>query len=83
MAPEMVAPGLVARTVTPGRHSIEFRYVPYSGYPLLFGLGLLAFLGLHFGRRRLDLATDLYQTISRRITAQYALRIAPPNRTIG
>lgn len=54
--PEMVAPGLVAATVTPGRHSIEFRYVPYSGYPLLFGLGLVTLVGLLFGRRFLELA---------------------------
>jgi hypothetical protein len=54
LRPEMVAPGMVARTVTPGRHSIEFRYVPYSAYPLLLGLGLLALGCLQFGRRALD-----------------------------
>lgn len=56
VTPEMVAPGLLARTVTPGRHSIEFRYVPYAAYPVLLGIGLLTLLGLHFGRRWLDVA---------------------------
>jgi hypothetical protein len=37
---EMVAPGLVAVTVAPGPHSIEFRYVPYPDYALLIAVGL-------------------------------------------
>jgi hypothetical protein len=49
--PQMVAPGMLAQTVTPGPHSLVFHYVPYPFYPLLLGLGLLTVAALHFGWR--------------------------------
>jgi hypothetical protein len=49
--PYMVAPALMAATVPAGHHSVIFRYVPDAEYPLLFGLGLLALLGLGIGPR--------------------------------
>jgi hypothetical protein len=49
--PQMIAPDFVGVAVSPGPHSIEFRYIPISYYPELLGLGLLALAGLHFGPR--------------------------------
>jgi hypothetical protein len=49
--PQMIAPDFVARTVAPGRHTISFRYVPFPNYPQLLGLGALALIVLHSGRR--------------------------------
>jgi hypothetical protein len=49
--PQMIAPSFVARTVPAGRHSIEFRYVPFPAYPQLLALGLLTLAGLQFGPR--------------------------------
>jgi hypothetical protein len=44
--PYMVVPGFVAVTVGPGRHTVVFRYVAYSHYPLLLSIGVLTLLGL-------------------------------------
>lgn len=55
-AVEMIAPALVGVVVTPGRHTVYFRYRAYSGYPLLFGLGAFGFMlmtTLSFGTSRL------------------------------
>jgi hypothetical protein len=50
-SPDMIAPALMGATVPAGRHSVVFRYVPDSEYPLLFGVGLLALLALGIGPR--------------------------------
>jgi hypothetical protein len=47
--PYMVVPGFVAVTVGPGRHTVVFRYIAYSGYPLLLGVGGLTLLTLASG----------------------------------
>jgi Gpi18-like mannosyltransferase/putative flippase GtrA len=57
--PVMMAPSLVGVDVPPGRHTVEFRYVPYRGYPLLLALGALTLLGLVLAPRRAALATLL------------------------
>jgi hypothetical protein len=47
---QMVGPALVATTVSPGSHTIVFRYRGFRSYPLLFtvcGLALAAVLGAH------------------------------------
>ena len=49
LAPQMVAPSFVGRTIPAGRHSIVFRYKPFPRYDLLFALGALTFVGLWFG----------------------------------
>jgi hypothetical protein len=46
---EMMAPAVPGVTVAPGRHVVEFRYVPYPHYPLLLAIGLFTLLLLHFG----------------------------------
>lgn len=51
--PIMVAPSFVGVSVTPGRHSIVFRFAPYPYYPLLLGLGLITLLALILVPRRL------------------------------
>ncbi len=43
---QMVAPALVATTVSAGTHRIVFRYRGFRGYPLLFALLGLALVGL-------------------------------------
>lgn len=48
---QMIAPDFVARTVSPGRHTISFRYVPYPDYAQLAILGILALVALHCGPR--------------------------------
>ena len=48
VAPQMIAPDFVGRTVAPGRHTISFRYVPFPDYPLLLSLGVLALVVLQF-----------------------------------
>jgi hypothetical protein len=55
--PEMMAPSLVGVEVSPGRHVIRFRYVPYSHYPLLLGIGVLTLLALVLVPRRHALTT--------------------------
>ncbi len=42
----MIAPSLVGVDVPAGQHAVEFRYDPYSKYPLLVAVGVLALLGL-------------------------------------
>ena len=49
--PEMIAPALVGRTVSPGEHTIIFQYAPFPFYPELLALGLVTLLGLGFGPR--------------------------------
>jgi hypothetical protein len=48
----MVAPALVAVTVARGRHEIVFQYRGFGGYPWLFGLAVIAIIGLVAMRRR-------------------------------
>ncbi len=43
---EMVAPALVATTVSAGTHRIVFRYQGFTGYPALFALSGLALVAL-------------------------------------
>jgi hypothetical protein len=50
LAPQMVAPSLVGRTVPPGPHTVVFRYQPFPSYDVLFGVGALAFVALWFGQ---------------------------------
>jgi Gpi18-like mannosyltransferase len=50
--PTMMAPSLVGVEVPAGRHSVRFRYKPYSHYPLLLTIGLLTLLGLSLYPRR-------------------------------
>lgn len=49
VTPYMVAPGFVAVSVPPGRHSVVFEYVAYSHYPLLLAIGGLTLLILPLG----------------------------------
>jgi hypothetical protein len=49
LAPQMVAPSFVGRTIPAGSHSIVFRYKPFPFYDVLFPMGVLAFLSLWFG----------------------------------
>jgi len=49
LAPQMVAPSFVGRTVPAGTYSVEFRYRPFPRYDLLFAIGAVAFAGLWFG----------------------------------
>lgn len=46
---QMVAPALVGVRVGPGKHRVQFAYVGYRSYPLLFGLGWAALAGLAIG----------------------------------
>lgn len=41
----MLAPALLGVKLPAGRHEVEFRFVGYQWYPLLFALGLVAFAG--------------------------------------
>jgi hypothetical protein len=50
--PEMMAPSLVGVEVSPGRHVVRFKYVPYSHYPVLLAIGALALLALVLIPRR-------------------------------
>lgn len=43
---EMVAPALVATTVTSGTHRVQFRYHGFRGYVLLFAISAGALLAL-------------------------------------
>jgi hypothetical protein len=47
----VIAPGYPATTVAAGAHVVEFRYIPFSGYPLCFLFGFLALLALHLSPR--------------------------------
>ncbi len=49
---EMIAPTFVGVVVAPGRHHIHFSYRAIGYYPLLFALGLGAFLLLMWADRR-------------------------------
>ncbi len=49
LAPQMVAPSFVGRTVPAGPHTVVFRYQPFPYYDVLFPIGALAFIGLWFG----------------------------------
>jgi hypothetical protein len=51
VAPQMIAPAMVGRTVAPGRHSITFQYVPATDYPLLLAIGVLGLVALAVGPR--------------------------------
>jgi Bacterial membrane protein YfhO len=51
-ATEMVAPALVGVKVSQGFHTVVFTYVGYSYYPLLFGIALVALVGVGVGRTR-------------------------------
>jgi hypothetical protein len=57
---QMLAPSYVGVGVGPGRHRVEFRYVPYQHYWLLFLIGALTLVGLalmpRFGPRLLTRA---------------------------
>lgn len=48
---QIIAPDFVGRTVSPGRHTISFRYVPYPEYAQLLILGILALAALQWGPR--------------------------------
>jgi hypothetical protein len=50
LAPQMVAPSLVGRTVPPGPHTVQFRYEPFPSYDVLLSIGGLAFVALWFGQ---------------------------------
>jgi hypothetical protein len=57
VAPEMIAPSFVGRTVPAGRHVVRFEYEPFPRYDLLLAIGVLTLLGLAllpgwFARRR-------------------------------
>jgi uncharacterized membrane protein YfhO len=57
VAPEMIAPSFVGRTVPAGRHVVRFEYEPFPRYDVLLALGALALVGLAvvpgwFARRR-------------------------------
>jgi hypothetical protein len=43
---EMIAPDYMGVTVPPGRHRVQFRYVPIRFYGVLLALGLLTLAGL-------------------------------------
>jgi uncharacterized membrane protein YfhO len=43
---QMLAPSFVGVAVTPGQHRIEFHYVPYQYYWLLFLIGALTLVAL-------------------------------------
>lgn len=65
---EMVGPALMGRTVSPGRHTVTFEYVPYPHYLLLLGLGAFSLLALGLGRwrgRRIVAEADRYIAIMR------------------
>jgi hypothetical protein len=49
LAPQMVAPSFVGRTIPAGRHIVVFRYHPFPRYDLLFGVGALGFAGIWVG----------------------------------
>jgi hypothetical protein len=46
VAPEMIAPSFVGRTVPAGRHEVRFVYEPFPRYDLLLTFGALTLLGL-------------------------------------
>ena len=46
VAPEMIAPSFVGRTVPAGRHVVRFVYEPFPRYDLLLPFGALTLLGL-------------------------------------
>jgi hypothetical protein len=48
---QMVAPSFVGVEVSPGRHSVEFRYVPVGSYGWLLALGVVTLVGLAVGPR--------------------------------
>jgi len=48
----MMAPSLVGVEVPPGRHTVIFKYKPYSHYVLLLAIGLLSLFGLAVVDRR-------------------------------
>jgi hypothetical protein len=57
VAPEMIAPSFVGRTVPAGRHVVRFEYEPFPRYDILLAIGVLTLLGLAllpgwFARRR-------------------------------
>ncbi len=60
---QMLAPSFVGVAVGPGRHTIEFHYVPFRYYWLLFTIGALTFVALillpRFGPRVRQRALDL------------------------
>lgn len=49
--PQMIAPDFVGATVSAGRHTIRFEYMPINYYPALLALGLVTLVGLQFGPR--------------------------------
>jgi hypothetical protein len=52
--PQMIAPSFVGREIGPGRHTVEFEYVPYGAYWLVFliSIGSIVVLALIDRRRR-------------------------------
>ncbi len=51
---QMLAPSFIGVSVTPGHHRIEWEYVPYGYYWVLFTLGALTLIGLALVPRVLD-----------------------------
>jgi hypothetical protein len=58
--PEMIAPALVGRTVSAGRHTIVFHYTRYPYQAELVALGLVTLLGLGFGSKLVRLVKPLW-----------------------
>lgn len=46
LEPQMFAPSLVGRVVSPGRHDVVFQYAPFPRYDLLLLIGVATFVGL-------------------------------------
>ncbi|HEX6332555.1 MAG TPA: hypothetical protein VF129_14900 [Actinomycetota bacterium] len=46
LEPQMFAPSLVGRVVSPGRHDVVFQYAPFPRYDLLLLIGAATFVGL-------------------------------------
>jgi hypothetical protein len=47
-----VAPTFVGVEVGPGEHQVRFEYRPSTNYPILFLIGGLTLVALHFVQRR-------------------------------
>src|SRR5207249_3526464 len=62
-----LAPSLVGVEVGPGRHVIEFRYVPYKHYTLLITIGAITLIGLALFPRRQALLRRLPEPIRERV----------------
>lgn len=73
--PDMVAPSFVAVTVSPGVHTVAFRFVPYALYPVWMLVGLVAVLALAFLPRWLPVlrSTRQLQAAGARATSRPSL----------